>query len=489
MIAQCERVHRHPEQIPELFGQLRRRERAFEAERALRDAGHAHLARIAQMSQQIHVVRDAHDARPLSPELAQQSIDVDLLGVMIGSEGILGAVTSATVKLRRLPAAAWAALAAFDHLEDAALVVSEIFAAGVLPAALEMCDQRQVNLCEDWLPSGYPRSAAAILLVAVDGDAGEVAAQAAILDPLLRRGDPELRVATEPEERARLWGGRLAAVHAFKATGKSFYVCDVTVPRQRIPEMVARARDIASRLDLDVSTVAHLGDGNMHPVILYNPDEADRMRAGAGTICAAALEMGGTLTGEHGIGTDKVPYMRDRFGAAEIAAFRAVKSAFDPAGILNPGVLLPSVADDEPELPGFAAAIKSALGGEAPAVDSPSGPPAGSAVAVDPENLTVSVGAGASCADAVKAVASAGLAAPALAFDGIVADLVESGGNRGAVRSTLLAVEAQLADGPSVSFGSAAVKDVAGLDLRRLVAGGRGAFGRLLSATFKVSPS
>jgi glycolate oxidase len=414
--------------------------------------------------------------------------DIDLLGVMIGSEGILGAVTRATVKLRPLPAATWTALAAFDRLEDAALLVSEIIAAGVLPAALEMCDQRQVNLCEDWLQSGYPRSAAAILFAELDGDPDEVAAQAAILEPLLRRRDGALRVATEADERARLWAGRVGAAHAFKATGKNFYVCDVSVPRQRIPEMVARARDIASRLDLDVATAAHLGDGNMHPVILYSPEEADRMRAGADTICAAALDMGGTLTGEHGIGTEKVPHMRRRFGAAEIAAFRVVKAAFDPAGILNPGVLLPAVADDEPRLPRFAAAIQAALAGEKPATGVAGIVTADSTVAVDAENLTVSVGAGASCGDAVELVARAGFAGPGLLFARTLAELVEESGNRGLARSTLLAVEAELDDGPTVTFGSAAVKDVAGLDLKRLVAGGHGAFGRVRSATFRISP-
>jgi glycolate oxidase len=407
---------------------------------------------------------------------------------MIGSEGILGAVTRATVRLRPLPEATWTALAAFDRLDDAALLVSEVIAAGVLPAALEMCDQRQVNLCEDWLPSGYPRSAAAILFAELDGDRDEVAAQAAILEPLLRRRDGALRVATESSDRARLWAGRMAAAHAFKATGKDFYVCDVTVPRQRIPEMVLWARAIASRLDLDVSTVAHLGDGNIHPVILYHPEEADRMRDGADAICAAALDLGGTLTGEHGIGTEKVAHMRRRFGAAEIAAFRAVKAAFDPSWILNPGVLLPAIAADEPALPGFSAATRAALAGEEPDVAAAGFMFADATIAVDSENLNVRVGAGASCSEAGEVLTRAGFAAPALDFAGTVAQLVEEGGNRGLARSTLLAVEAELADGPTVTFGSTAVKDVAGLDLKRLVAGGGGRFGRVRSAIFKVSP-
>jgi glycolate oxidase len=414
---------------------------------------------------------------------------VDLLGVMIGSEGILGVATGATLKLRPLPASTWTALAAFDHLEDAALLVSEIIAARVAPAALEMCDRRQVNLCEDWLPSGYPREAEAILFIELDGDPDDVKAQVARLEPLLLRHDPGLRLARDAGERERLWAGRLAAAHAFKATGKSFYVCDVTVPRQRIPEMVVEARRIAEGLQLDVATVAHAGDGNVHPVILYHAEEVERVRAGADAIAAAALELGGTLTGEHGIGTEKVGHMRRRFGAVEVAAFRTVKAAFDPTGILNPGVMLPAPASDEPELPRFAEAVQAALAHSRldPAPGGHHAVPGG--IEVDAENLVVTAGGAEACAAVASVLAARRFSCPGLDGARSVAKLVEEGGNVGDARATLLAVEAVLPDGHLALFGSAAVKDVAGLDLKRLVAGGRGGFGRVTRATLRVRPA
>lgn len=410
--------------------------------------------------------------------------DVDLLGIMIGSEGILGVVTQATLKLRFLPAATWTALVSFDRLEDAVATVSEVIRAGLSPAALELCDRRQVNLCEDWLPCGYPRAAAAVLFAELDGEPDEVAGAASVLEPLLRRHDPALRVARTTVERERLWAGRLASAHAFKATGKAFYVCDVTVPRQRIPEMVVEARRIASDLDLDVATVAHAGDGNVHPVILYRPDEEEQMRRGADAIAFAALALGGTLTGEHGIGTEKVQHMRRRFGPAEIAAFRAVKAVFDPAGILNPGVMLPPPSADEPALPLFATAVEAALAGLAlPPQIARAGIPG---IDIDADSLVVSAGGAESCPAVVAALGTRGLASPALRQQGSIAELVQGRGSVGDARANLLAVEAELPDGQLVTFGSAAVKDVAGLDLKRLVAGGGGALGQVRRALFKT---
>src|SRR5258708_28373675 len=336
---------------------------------------------------------------------------------MIGSEGILGVVTEAIVKLRPVPKASWTAMISLDRLEDAAATVTEVIAAGLSPAALEMCDRRQVDLCEDWLPAGYPRDAEAILFDELDGDPDEGAGAAVALEPLMRAQDAAVRLARNPEERARMWAGRLSAFHAFKASGKAFYVCDVTVPRQRIPEMVMEARRIAVERDLDVSTVAHVGDGNMHPVILYEPSEIEKMRGGADEIAAAALALGGTLTGEHGIGTEKVRHMRRRFGATEIAAFRTVKSAFDPTGILNPGVLLPAPAPDEPTLPRFSDAVRQALAGRSAsaAADARAGE---LGIDVDRDNLVVTAGGAELCAAVGAAISERGLWSGALDRDG-----------------------------------------------------------------------
>jgi glycolate oxidase len=415
--------------------------------------------------------------------------EVDLLGVMIGSEGTLGVVTRATLNLLPLPAARWTALAAFDRVEDAALTVSEIIAAGILPAALEICDRRTIELCEAYLPCGYPTDREAILFAELDGDPDEVARDAADLERVLRRWHPDLRTAANDEERAALWAGRLAAIHAFKATGKEVFICDVTVPRKQLPEMVERARQIAASLGLDVATVGHAGDGNLHPTILYEPEELETVDAGASEIAAAALDLGGTLTGEHGIGTAKLGQMRRHFGPVELAAFRAIKRAFDPGGVLNPGVMLPPPEPDEPDLPAFDHAVAAALAGRRPAGAPPA--PVGAhdqAISVDAENMTLTVGGGASCRDASAAAATKGLSCPAVEADGVVADIIEAAGNRQPARAALLGIEALLPGGHHANFGSAAMKDVAGLDAKRLVAGGGGAFGRIERAILRAMP-
>jgi glycolate oxidase len=412
---------------------------------------------------------------------------VDLLGLLIGSEGTLGVATRAVLNLIELPAAHWTALAAFDRVEDAAETVTEIIAAGILPAALELCDQPAMKVLEAHLPSGYPTSKDAVLFVELAGDADAVARDRPGLEQILRRWDPGLRTAVGEAERTALWAGRLAAGHAMKATGKLFYVCDATVPRQRMPEMIARGREIATRHGLHVITVSHAGDGNVHPVAFYDPDELPTVVAMASEIAEAALDLGGTLTGEHGIGTAKLGQMQRHFRPVELAAFRAVKRTFDPAGVLSPGVMLPPPSPGEPDLPRFAAALAAALAGTTPAAATAE-PGDDGAVTVDPENMTVTAGAAVSCRAAAAAAAAHGLACPALERDGLVGELIEGHGNRQPVRGVLLGVDAVLPDGAHARFGSAAIKDVAGLDAKRLVAGGRGAFGRVQRATLRATP-
>ena len=416
--------------------------------------------------------------------------EIDLLGLMIGSEGTLGVVTRAVLSLLPLPEARWTALAAFDRVEDAAQTVSEIIAAGILPAALEICDRRQAQLCEAYQPSGYPTDREAILFCELDGAADEVARDRTDLERVLRRWDPDLRTAETEQERAALWAGRLAAIHALKATGKEVFVCDATVPRQRLPEMVARGREIAASHSLDVATVGHAGDGNLHPVILYEPQELPAVDAAATEIAEAALDLGGTLTGEHGVGTAKLPQMHRCFSPAELGAFRAIKRAFDPQEVLNPGVMLPARRPEEPELPEFAAAIAAAVAGRRPAVDGSAPAPGGGddAIDVDAENMTLTVGGAASCRDAAAAATDAGLSCPTMETDDRAAAVIEAAGNRQPGRAALLGVEAVLPGGHRARFGSSAMKDVAGLDAKRLVAGGRGAFGRVERATLRAMP-
>jgi glycolate oxidase len=235
--------------------------------------------------------------------------------------------------------------------------------------------------------------------------------------------------------------------------------------------------------------VGHAGDGNLHPVMFYEADELDSVFAAAAEIADAALDLGGTLTGEHGTGTAKLPQMRRCFRPAELAAFRAIKRTFDPGGVLNPGTMLPPPEPDEPELPAFSAAVAAALAGGTPVTPEPpldAGPD--HAISVDTENMTVTVGGGAPARDAANATETAGLSCPTVATDAVVAALIEGSGNRQPARAALLGLEAVLPDGHRATFGSAAMKDVAGLDVKRLVAGGRGAFGRVERVTLRAMP-
>jgi glycolate oxidase len=415
--------------------------------------------------------------------------DVDLLGVMIGSEGTLGVVTQAVLNLIPVPAARWTALAAFDRVEDAALAVTEIIAAGILPAALEICDRRAIEVLEANLPSGYPTDREAILIAELDGDRDEVAHAASALEPVLRRWDRDLRTAADDEARTALWAGRIAAGQALAATGKLFYVCDATVPRQRLPEMFTRARQVAADRALDLVLVGHAGDGNVHPVIFFEPDELAGVYIAASEIADAALDLGGTLTGEHGTGTAKLLQMGRCFGPVELAAFRAIKRTFDPGGVLNPGVMLPPSHPDEPELEVFGAAVAAALAGRMPATPEPRLDAGGDeAITVDTENMTVTAGGAAASRDAATATETAGLSCPTMAADALVAELIEGTGNRQPARGGLLGIEAVLPGGHHATFGSAAMKDVAGLDVKRLVAGGHGAFGRVERVTLRATP-
>jgi glycolate oxidase len=411
---------------------------------------------------------------------------VDLLGLMIGSEGTLGVVTRATVRLRSVPHATWTALVSFARVQEATETVSRIIAERIAASSLELLDRRGVAMIDAWRPSGYPSRAEALLFAEVEGDPEHVEAAAARLLTVLRGADPYVRVASSPEERAALWAGRLGFGIAMVAGGKRNFVNDVTVPRQHIPAMWARVNEIAARHHLDVPIVAHAGDGNVHPVILYDEAEREVVATGASEMTDAALELGGTITGEHGVGVDKIPHMTRRFGPAEIAAFRAIKRAFDPNGVMNPRVMLPTVSPAEPDAARLEAMVAAALGGS-PSIGIPCRIGIDAGVAIDEENLTVEVGAAARCEDVRSALAQRALKCKAFDEPGSVGEAVQTPQDRAGVRQMLLAVDAEMEHG-RVRFGSAAIKDVAGLDAKRLLTGTGGAFAKLERATFRVTP-
>ena len=271
----------------------------------------------------------------------------DLLSLITGSEGLLGIVMEVTVLLRPRPEKVEVLLAAFDSVARAGEAVSGIIASGVLPAGLEMMDRLSIEAAEDYANAGYPRDAEAILLCELDGMASEVAAQSARVRRLLAElGATEIHAAEDPAERARLWAGRKAAFPAMGRLSPDYYCMDGTIPRHRLGEILGTIQRLSEQYGLRVANVFHAGDGNLHPLILYDanqPGELERAEAFGGDILAACVEAGGTITGEHGVGIEKLDQMCLQFGSDELRQFHAIKAAFDPRGLLNPGKAVPTL--------------------------------------------------------------------------------------------------------------------------------------------------
>ena len=272
---------------------------------------------------------------------------LDLLAVMTGSEGMLGVVTEVIVKLLPLPEAKRVLLAAFQSLESAADSVGAIIAGGIVPAGLEMMDNPAIRAAEDFAAAGYPRDAAAILLCELDGTEEQVAADAERVQHVLTAHGATVRSATEEAERERLWKGRKSAFPAMGRLAPDYYCMDGTIPRAELSRVLARIGALADEHGLQVANVFHAGDGNLHPLILYDanaPGEAERAHRLGGRILSLCVQAGGTVTGEHGVGVEKLDTMCEQFSAAEIEQFHRLKAVFDAAGLMNPGKAIPTLA-------------------------------------------------------------------------------------------------------------------------------------------------
>jgi glycolate oxidase len=269
----------------------------------------------------------------------------DLTGLFVGSEGTLGIATKIVVRILRLPQTFKTLLVIYDSLADAGRTVSAIIAAGILPATLEMMDRIILGAVEASFHAGFPLDAEGVLLIELDGlmDGMERAAER-IASICTANHAREVRVAKTPAERDKLWAGRKGAFGAIARVSPNYLVVDGTVPRTKLPEVLSQVYDIGRRYDLRIPNVFHAGDGNLHPLILFDErnkeQKAKVMQAGMELLklCAAA---GGTITGEHGIGLEKIAAMSFVFSPAEIAAMRRVKQALDPGGRCNPGKILP----------------------------------------------------------------------------------------------------------------------------------------------------
>ena len=279
---------------------------------------------------------------------ASDAAGYDLMALFTGSEGLLGVVTEVLLRLQPLPETTRLILAAFDDVGRAAEAVATIMAAGVVPAGLEMMDGPALRAAEDFADAGYPRDAAAILLCEIDGQTEDVDEEIERVSGLLRAsGATEVRIARDEAERRRFWAGRKGAFPAMGRLAPDYYCIDGTIPRKSLPFVLAEMGRLAEVHGLGVANVFHAGDGNLHPLILYDANlEGDLEKAEAlgGAILELCVSVGGSITGEHGVGREKINQMCVQFSPAEVNAFHALKAAFDPAGLLNPGKAIPTLA-------------------------------------------------------------------------------------------------------------------------------------------------
>jgi len=276
---------------------------------------------------------------------AIETTGYDLTGLFVGSEGTLAVLTEITVRLTPLPEAVKTLLSSFDSPDDATETVAELTARGITPAACEMLDGWTLRVVETYIHAGFPEDAGAVLLIEVDGVREEAEDQAAEVEAVCRRHHARnVRIALDDRERELLWKGRKNAFGAIGRVSTSYYVQDGVIPRTKLPVTLRRIREIGQKYGFDIGNIFHAGDGNLHPIILFDQrkrEEFDRAVAAANEIMAFCVEMGGSITGEHGVGMEKDSIMPLIFSETDLELMRAVRDAFNPVGLLNPDKIFP----------------------------------------------------------------------------------------------------------------------------------------------------
>src|SRR5215210_1545341 len=271
----------------------------------------------------------------------------DLIGIITGSEGLLGIVTEVTVRLLKKPETARAVLVGFPSAEDAGECVSRIIGAGIIPGGMEMMDKPAIHATEEFVHAGYPLDVEALLIVELDGPSAEVDHLIERVDTIARACNAvSCKASTSDSERLLFWAGRKAAFPAVGRISPDYYCMDGTIPRSKLPLVLKRIRELSEHYGLRVANVFHAGDGNLHPLILYDantPGELEKTEEFGAEILKLCVEVGGTITGEHGVGIEKVNHMCVQFRTPELEMFHSVKHAFDEHGLLNPGKAVPSL--------------------------------------------------------------------------------------------------------------------------------------------------
>ena len=269
----------------------------------------------------------------------------DALGLFVGSEGTLGLVTRMTLKLERAPEAVKTMLAVYETIEDGANTVSAIIAEGIVPATLEMMDNTVMRAVEETIKVGYPLDAAAVLIIELDGMPEGMEENAEKVMEICRKNNVrEVKLAKDDAERAILWAGRKGAFGAVGQVRPSYLCCDGTVPRTKLPEVLGKVIEIGKKYNLPIGNVFHAGDGNLHPLIMFDerdPDEKARVLKASSEILKLCADAGGTISGEHGVGLEKLRETSYIFCEQDLEFERAIKKAFDPNDIMNPGKMIP----------------------------------------------------------------------------------------------------------------------------------------------------
>jgi glycolate oxidase len=274
-----------------------------------------------------------------------EAVGADEVGLFVGSEGLFGVATEITVRLLPLPERVFTLLASYSSLESAGDAVSAVIASGLLPGAMEIMDRLAIEAAEAAVSAGYPRDAAALLIVELEGDAAQVDAEADELERVIAGTEPdETRCAEDALDRARIWKGRKGAFSAVGRLSPDYLVQDGVVPRSRLGEALAKVEESSRRHGLRVANVFHAGDGNLHPLILYDgrvEGELERAEELAGELLQMCVDLGGSITGEHGVGMEKREYLPQMYGEADLDVMKRLRAAIDPGHISNRGKMFP----------------------------------------------------------------------------------------------------------------------------------------------------